>query len=1619
MAKKRLNKKVALIGSAAFIFVVLAAIAIILYLSQDPQKFIKDGDMALEAARKATDEQLKKQEYDRAQHSYLRARSRAKSDELKVQILFKLVDLFLEIDKWPNVLGCWDAIIQIDKKNPQARFGRLKYFYIIADNGMSQAWNEVATQATDFIELSDERLLAEKPDKFESFEIQSRASGETMLTYLHLLRGRANLAIARRGSVTEPEKLLEKAIADLEKVIELEPTNVDAYWYRAQAFITKGQFFASKDDIEQRDICRQQAKEILEQAVKAADENADAHINLIKLKPMFEGVNTTEQLEALESEYLSIAKRFDTNAQVYSTLAAYYWLLGYEKLDKAIENIEKAIELDNEKIIYPINAANLYYKKFSIYADRPSLYKAIEMAKKALELPDAQDKPGPRYWANKMNRETLYTFLANCYIEQVLAAKKTGKADEPETDHWLKESEEAVHQIEQIYGSGEEPTVVKWQGMLELAKGQKQSAVKKLYSTYEKYKAAGRRDTQLAYTLGRLFADTVELGAAAECFAHALSISDRSFPDKIDETRPESLLDYADVLLRIKAYNETLEIINFFEQQYWPTKRSEELRFNAYIANNLIDKAEETLAESKKLGETDKIRLNIGLLHSKINDLLRSIRQEDIKEDDKSQTSVKLMKTELKGHTKTLAELTDKLLTTEPNSLQYTTFKTLYDSFVSEGKIDKAGRLVDKYLELFPENATVLAQKQILSEPEPDNVSAERVKEIEKQVLSGIEDPVRRALYLGAFYNRNNEPNQAIEEYKGILEPYLAASAKAGDEEITARVRLAAGYLFDLALGTREFALAESVEDFARRENLDQCEGKTFAARLAIARGRYEDALADLNECLKERPVFSFGYMLRSQVNGALGNEYASIEDARKAVAMNPMNGDIAKVWADVLYQRNVKLGDDTTAEQIAEVKDALINAIRLNPGEWKLQGIFADYISDENPEEALAIRQRLQETVPTVQNALMLGKMAMTMAAKETDPGRKETLYDIAASSFEKGRKINPESKSAIREYAGYYRATGQDKKAEQLLTETNSPGLLWRHYVQTGQFSKSKEVLEQLYQSDANNIDAIKGFLIIAERTNDKEAVKKYSQKLLALEDSIENHLTQIDSFLKMGLVSEADLKLQSFREKYPDQGDFLILEASLAMKKGQLEKALELANKNLQNRQNDPAAWRLRGEVNRLMANYDQSVIDFKKSKSLDDNPVTRLMLAKAYIRAERHNQAVNELKSIIDEPQVSRESRMLLEQTYRKLGRMGALRKLYEEVLEKFPDDIYWYNRAASFSMAIKDIDTAEKLYLASWTKGSKDSLANVEALEGYLNALLMANKLNRLFAVAGKHVDDDFAPIAYMKMAEAEAKLKNKEQAIAYCQKAIEKSGTDENFVSAILFKMYRILGPEEVLNVCKNRLNESPESLAANFGMFNLANINGEYNKAIDYIDKCLEIIGPNEPQSVDYIVQKAEVLQAAYTKTSDKSYLAEAVIAYESLLDKWPKNTSVLNNLAYMMVENNESLEKALEYARRACEIEPEHPGYLDTYGYALHKNGKYEKAVQRLQASLQQFEARRLAVPWDVYEHLGMANEKLAQRSQAYDAYKQASELLKQYKSGLDEAKQRVQEAIERLSQ
>lgn len=1575
MAKKRLNKKVAIMGSTILAVFLLGVVVVILRFSKNPSKFLADAQVA-----------LTQYDYGSAESNYRQAYVSAKDDDLKIEILFKIAELHLIDDKdhehepdWIKALGCWNTVINIDPKNIEARMALLKYFYEIGDSGNTGAWQTVESTASELAQVIDEKLLNPDP-------------------YVLMAKARAKLEIAGSGQTTEQEKILAEAVAELEQLKELTPDNIDVYKYLAQAEKNKGEIDSSQGVLGAAQEAADKAKEILERAVDILPDNVDAYVNLLdmKLRSVWEEVGSdwkdNEKVQALEDDLNTLVAKFSSDAKAYAALARFYQLY-IGDIDKAVGAIEKAVELDSQEINYALMMAELYYRKFSIYKQEDFLPKALKTVENALNLPGARDVQGPRQFRHRQNKYMLYRLLAGWCIEQAFEA---GRAeDEEQKVEWTAKAEQAIHEIEQIIGTGDNVHVMKWHGMLALVKGDETTAIRQMFNAYEQLKAVNQRDLVLSYMLARVFEDRIEIGARREFLDSALLKR-----PSIALQKPGVMLDYAEVLLRMRSPVQVISIVDAYEKVMQPTDRSIRLRILGYIRSGQLDEAEALLSQMDA-DAVSTIELKLSLVSSRIARITSSRRKQrsDLLGEEQDSKTVLYEEAELEMYQSRLKQLREQLVKKKPE--QWDMVLTLCKGYVVNGQINQARSLIDEFFAHGTGNIQAQIYKRTLYEPDPTAVSKKRLNQITEEVTTGIGDEWEELIKLVQYYTEH-----------GMVDKAMTACKKA--YEVAPGEKMVVATLFEMALSSEDMALAEQLAQEAQGKNLDNCDGNLYMARLEMTKGNNQSALDRLSDCLKIQPILPRGYLLRSQVNGQLGNYDDAVSDAKTAQRFNTMDGAIAKQVAAMTYNRNLRLGRDATDEQRDETEKALIKAIMLNPEDRNLQSIYAEYISVREPENALAIRQRLFGQIPNLENGLMLGNMAMRIAMEETDKQRRTGLFEIAGSAYQKAYEKYPNNTAVVDAYSEYLRLTDRQDKAAELFAGKDDS--LWKFYLRDGQYDKARDILGKLYEADRANAGVVKGLVLVANRTEDKEALKRYSQELLALEDTLENQLMQIQSYLEVGLVNEAEIKLESFRERNPDDPKGMLLEAWSAMAKGQLKKALELVNQNLEVDPENAVAWRLRGQVNRFLGNFNQAVEDLQKSKNIDTNPRIRMELATAYHRVGRLTAAIGELVAASKNQQAPPRVRAMLEQLYLQTGRTTDLKQFYEEILEKYPDNGMWNFRIGQFALRQKQYEQAEQLLGKAW-EISQEQGGNAGVLDKYLEALWRGQKYEDLLKYASKYIDTKFAPIAYAQMAQTRFMMGSKATAMDYYRKAIEKCGTNNALILGILENMSKIVGQMEALKWCNEKLRTNPDSMAANLMMFKLTQQRGEYNKALQYIDKFLSLIDPESPVWIEQIFNKANTLTMAYMKTSDKRYLLTAILEFEKILAKQPNNTGVLNNLAYLLADNDEQLDKAVECAGRAHKASPNDANIMDTYAYALCKTGDYAKAEEMLQMAIQIFERESMVVSWDVYMHLGMAQEGLGQKAAAAKSYQRVLEVAGRGISKNN--KEELMKAIERVLQ
>ncbi len=1649
MVRRRLNKKVAFLGSAFFVIIALVLIIIVFQMKRSPLEFIKDAEAAIQTARQSTDQKTKDQYYEIAIRKYSSAFGGMKTNEERKDILTAMVDLFVETQNWPYVLDCWDKIIFIEPENIKAQYNRLRYFEIIGDSGVPNVWSQAYDYASKFLETAQNKDLMNhdlSSLKMPDLEKDHNAT-QKLGTYLYIIKGKGAFEQANMGSVTNTEEMFDESISDFEKAKELEPNNIDVYLNLAKSVLAKGDLAATKGGEDKRDKAGKEALAILEQAVENASDKVKAYINLINYKVVLARDNEPEQVQkefkSLESEYLSLETKYPTSPDVHEALSMFYSIFSQytrleesrKYLDKSIDEITKAMSLNEKNAVYAIQITDLYYRRYSVYNNRQDLTKATEIAKNALSWPDTQNTSGPGNNIRLRNNFLLNIFLADSYTEQVINPLVAITDSDKQT--LLSGAQDAVKAIEAIIRTNEDPTVIKWQGMLELAKGNKQEAIIKLNKAYEQLKSVKPAQppwpldiefAKLSYTLAKIFMYTEEIGKAYEFLLNA-------HYSGITEIKPEARLDYVEVILNFNRYTDALDNIEAFDEDYGPSKRSRELRVKTYIYSNKYDEAQK---EIDKLSPADieTIKLQLALVESKMHQIQISLAKSGInvdpQEQGKREISDQKVKQEIKGYMEAAAGFINKIIDMKPELVNQSSIINICRAGLTIDDISQAKQLVDKYLTKFPNDIGIQIYKQVMSEPEPGIVTQQRYTEIQEKIILNISGPIQRASNLGILYKNNNDIPKAIEQFNIAIDAAKSADLTKNSTEME-NFNIAVSSLFDIALSTKKNDIAENILKIAREKNLDGFHGLFYEARFAAAKNDLNNALTKVDECLKERPVSSQAYLFRSNINAALGNEYAYIEDISKAASINPLDSTISRRYAIALYKIAQNSENEISKAQHDETRDALEKAVALNQGDMELLGLYTEFISSAEPKRAIAIRQDMLAAAPSLDNAVMLGTLAMNIAGNTSNTDEKEAFFDIAGSALEQARKMDPNDRDVLIYYTKYLRARGRDEEAKKLLESSKDNILLANELFQDGNYESARTILEKLYVNDSNNIEILRGLLLVTQKMNDKDAVKKYSTELLSAENNQNNLILQIRAYITVGLYSDAENKLQSLKEKYPDDKNVSILQAWLYYKQGNAKKALDTINAYIQDIKNNPSAWQLRSDINIALNEYQRAISDLKTCQSLTNDPAIGVSLAKVYLQIGNYQDAEKELKEIAGKENPPMEAYLLLESLYQKLNRKTALENLYDSIIKQYPDNAQWLDKAAEYALQTKEFERAETLYKKSCDmiresytgdkKGKEiDNEQFVSSFDGYLISLVSQKdshpeKAELALKEAAEYINSDYAPLAYLRMAQASNVLKKDDDVKKYARLAMEKAISGDNYVMNTIQEIYPVLQFDEMSKYVSQMLEKNPDSPAANYAMYFIMRANKKYPEAVEYISKCINLIGKDSPIRYEYILQKDETLLYEYNNTSDNKYINDAIKDYESLLSEMPNNIQVLNNLAYMLAESEQRLSDALDYSKRAQDIKPNDPGFLDTYAFVLLKNKQYNEADKAIEKSLSLYtEQGQNTIPAEVYEHKGMIKEKLEKKEEAFAAYKKAMELGSGYFT--QKTKDRINQAIERVS-
>lgn len=146
---------------------------------------------------------------------------------------------------------------------------------------------------------------------------------------------------------------------------------------------------------------------------------------------------------------------------------------------------------------------------------------------------------------------------------------------------------------------------------------------------------------------------------------------------------------------------------------------------------------------------------------------------------------------------------------------------------------------------------------------------------------------------------------------------------------------------------------------------------------------------------------------------------------------------------------------------------------------------------------------------------------------------------------------------------------------------------------------------------------------------------------------------------------------------------------------------------------------------------------------------------------------------------------------------------------------------------------------------------------------------------------------------------------------------------------------------DRVIELCKAARQYNPDEMAFYYyeGMAHFRK--DDNDSALNAFQNGISVIGEHSYPDIvsDFYAVMGDLLY-------EKGRAAEAYAAYDSCLQWKDDNIGCLNNYAYYLSVNGDSLDKAEKMSYRTVKAEPKNATYLDTYAWILFMQGRYAEA-------------------------------------------------------------------------
>ena len=619
------------------------------------------------------------------------------------------------------------------------------------------------------------------------------------------------------------------------------------------------------------------------------------------------------------------------------------------------------------------------------------------------------------------------------------------------------------------------------------------------------------------------------------------------------------------------------------------------------------------------------------------------------------------------------------------------------------------------------------------------------------------------------------------------------------------------------------------------------------------------------------------------------------------------------------------------------------------------------------------------------------------TGAAKGKTPDRAAAYYHFTlAHMYEEQVATYGRSELANKAIEEYRAAIDADPTSAYLTSG------LAELYAKTGRIRDAVVEAQDIIKKNPNNLEARRLLGRIYLRSLGdmqagsgsesvlKLAIEQYEQIVRLQSDSMDDHLLLGRLYRLNNDLQKAESEFKTAVKLQPDSEEAITTLAYLYNELGDTARAAEVLS-SVPNAGRSAKLYSALGYTYEQQKQYKKAIDAYRHAIEMDrDNLDAIRGLAQNLLSDGQTDAALDQYKVIADANPEDAQTYVRIAEIYRKQGKFDLALDNLKKAESMVQDSVEVpYNIAAIYQAQgrydeavpiMKDLLKKSEKPDGKYSNGEKSNRAVFLERLGTIyrdmgNNPAANETFHEIVALGG----DENIERGYQQIIDSWREAKEWQKATDAAKEAVQKLPSSRDLKMVLASQQADMGDADKALKDVRAMLKGDAEDRQVYITLAQMNTRLRRFGDAEQSLDKAEQL--STKPDDKEYIW-----FLRGSTFEREKRY-AEAEEQFKKVLASDPEHASTLNYLGYMLADQNEKLDEALGYIKKAVDLDPANGAYLDSLGWAYFRMGKYEQAEDNLLKASQ-----KINTDPTVHDHLGDLYQKTGRLKQAATNWERA---------------------------